>query len=248
MLSPIPRRNRGVHISLSSPTMAAFPDFWAGRLPHCVFRGLLSVHSRYGLHTRQVTYMTLYTGGFSRFVTSAAAPIATGWSDLAGRDSHPLRNRAFARRTKICTLAFMAAVRARVLPANLPETGLFRHIRMPYFAHRLQFHFYEQETLGATGHSRHFIDRLCARDQERNRETSRAETPNRIRGRSQGVFPRAEVRHVTTRSRVLSSTERSLFPTDVLHSGSAKCVRRYCENWGREGTLVLQQVQRLRGF
>jgi hypothetical protein len=70
-----------VHISLSSPTMAAFPDFWAGRLPHCVFRGLLSVHSRYGLHTRQVTYMTLYTGGFSRFVTSTTAPIATGWSD-----------------------------------------------------------------------------------------------------------------------------------------------------------------------
>src|SRR6202011_2164604 len=81
MLSPIPRRNRGVHISLSSPTMAAFPDFWAGRLPHCVFRGLLSVYSRYGLHTCQVTYMTLYTGGFSRFVASAAVPIATGWSD-----------------------------------------------------------------------------------------------------------------------------------------------------------------------
>ena len=32
----------------------------------------------------QVTYMTLYTGGFSRFVAFAAAPIATGWSDLAG--------------------------------------------------------------------------------------------------------------------------------------------------------------------
>jgi hypothetical protein len=100
MLSPIPRPNRRVHISLSSPTMAAFPDFWAGRLPRYVFRGLLSVHSRYGLHTCQVTYMTLYTRGFSRFVASTAAPIATGWSDLAGRDSHPLRNRAFARRTK----------------------------------------------------------------------------------------------------------------------------------------------------
>jgi len=49
--------------------------------------------------------MTLYTGGFSRFVASTAAPIATGWSDLAGRDSHPLRNRAFARRTKNRTLA-----------------------------------------------------------------------------------------------------------------------------------------------
>src|ERR1022692_3910413 len=53
----------------------------AGRLPHHVFRGLLSVHSRYGLHTRQVTFMTLYTGGSSRFVTSTTAPIATGWSE-----------------------------------------------------------------------------------------------------------------------------------------------------------------------
>jgi len=51
--------------------------------------------------------MTLYTGGFSRFVTSTTAPIATGWSDLAGRDSHPLRNRAFARRTKNSTLTVL---------------------------------------------------------------------------------------------------------------------------------------------
>ena len=99
MLSLLPRRNRKVHISLSSPTAPAFPvNLWV-RLPHCVFPGLLSVYSHYGLHTRQVTDMTLYTGGFSRFVTSTTAPIATGWSDLAGRDSHPLRNRAFARRT-----------------------------------------------------------------------------------------------------------------------------------------------------
>src|SRR5258708_3796182 len=75
-----PAESWGAHCALFPP-MAAFPDFWAGRLPHCVFRGLLSVHSRYGLHTCQVTYMTLYTGGFSRFVASAAAPIATGWSD-----------------------------------------------------------------------------------------------------------------------------------------------------------------------
>jgi len=51
--------------------------------------------------------MTLYTGGFSRFVTSTTAPIATGWSDLAGRDSHPLKNRAFARRTKNRTVTVL---------------------------------------------------------------------------------------------------------------------------------------------
>jgi len=43
--------------------------------------------------------MTLYTRGFSHFVTSMTAPIASGWSNIAGWDSHPLRNAAFARRT-----------------------------------------------------------------------------------------------------------------------------------------------------
>src|ERR1022692_3836443 len=81
MLSPLPRWNRKVHLSLSSSAISAFPEIMAGRLPHHVFRGLLSVHSRYGLHTHQVTFMTLYTGGFSRFVTSTTAPIATGWNE-----------------------------------------------------------------------------------------------------------------------------------------------------------------------
>ncbi|MGA9245157.1 MAG: hypothetical protein WBW03_24635, partial [Silvibacterium sp.] len=48
--------------------------------------------------TRVTAYMlakspkaTSYTGGFSGFVSSPAAPIATGWSDpVPGRDSHPL--------------------------------------------------------------------------------------------------------------------------------------------------------------
>ena len=44
-------------------------------------RGLLGVHSRYGLHTRAVTvYRDTLTGGFSHFVTSMTAPVASGWS------------------------------------------------------------------------------------------------------------------------------------------------------------------------
>jgi hypothetical protein len=43
--------------------------------------------------------MTLYIRGFSHFVTSMTAPIASGWSEIAGWDSHPLENAAFARRT-----------------------------------------------------------------------------------------------------------------------------------------------------
>ena len=45
--------------------------------------------------------MTLYTRGFSHFVTSMTAPIASGWSKIAGWDSHPRGNAAFARRTPL---------------------------------------------------------------------------------------------------------------------------------------------------
>jgi hypothetical protein len=45
--------------------------------------------------------MTLYIKGFSYFVTSITAPIASGRSTIAGWDSHPLENAAFARRTPI---------------------------------------------------------------------------------------------------------------------------------------------------
>jgi len=57
------------------------PEAAPGRPVHFPFRGLLGVHSRYGLHTRDVTkVVTLYTKGFDYFVTSIAAPVASGWS------------------------------------------------------------------------------------------------------------------------------------------------------------------------
>jgi hypothetical protein len=47
--------------------------------------------------------VTLYTEGFSHFVTSMSAPIASGWSNFAGWDSHPLESATFhgARRTSV---------------------------------------------------------------------------------------------------------------------------------------------------
>jgi hypothetical protein len=44
MPPPLPRWNLRVLISLSSPSIAAFPVSKAGRLPHHRFQGLLSVH------------------------------------------------------------------------------------------------------------------------------------------------------------------------------------------------------------
>ncbi|MGA8656875.1 MAG: hypothetical protein WB586_12070, partial [Chthoniobacterales bacterium] len=48
----------------------------------------------YGLHARRVAQATLYTGGSDGFVSSAAAPIATGWSEpVPGRDFRRTCNR-----------------------------------------------------------------------------------------------------------------------------------------------------------
>ena len=57
---------------------------------------------RYSLHARGVAIATLYIEGFSGFVTSTAASIATGWSEpVPGRDLHPLKATTFPQRTRM---------------------------------------------------------------------------------------------------------------------------------------------------
>jgi hypothetical protein len=83
-----------------SPSTSAFPRSVAGRLLHYTFRGLRRVHFRYGLQTRQVTNVTLYTRGFSSFVTSTTAPIGTGRSEpVPGWDAPAVDQRLFTART-----------------------------------------------------------------------------------------------------------------------------------------------------
>src|SRR6266403_5727994 len=81
MPSPIPRQVGWNLFARTIPFASAFPIIGAGRLLHHYFRGLLSVHSRYGLHARRVAFATLCTRGFSSLVASTAALIATGWSE-----------------------------------------------------------------------------------------------------------------------------------------------------------------------
>src|SRR5271157_1250530 len=82
MLSPLPRRSDWACCFAHSPQpYQPSPKGSSGRPAHCPFRGLLGVHSRYGLHTRAVTvYRDTHSEGFSQFVTSVAAPVASGWS------------------------------------------------------------------------------------------------------------------------------------------------------------------------
>src|ERR1700691_5346880 len=82
MLSPLPGRSSWAYSSLcfTQPYQPS-PKGLSGRPAHCPFRGLLGVHSRYGLHTRAVTvFRDTLSEGFSHFVTSMTAPVASGWS------------------------------------------------------------------------------------------------------------------------------------------------------------------------
>ena len=82
MLSPLPRRSDWAYrFAHSSQPCQPSPKGSSGRPAHRPFRGLLGVHSRYGLHTRAVTVSRdTLSEGFSHFVTSIAAPAASGWS------------------------------------------------------------------------------------------------------------------------------------------------------------------------
>src|SRR6516164_4415555 len=86
MLSPLPRRSGWVSCFAHPPQPCQpSPITLSGRPAHRPFRGLLGVHSRYGLHTCAVTvYRDPLSEGFSHFVTSIAAPVASGWSVSPG--------------------------------------------------------------------------------------------------------------------------------------------------------------------
>src|SRR6201985_1448680 len=86
MLTPLPRHS-GWAFSLLAFTQPyqPSPKGSSGRPAHRPFRGLLGVHSRYGLHTRAVTlYRDTPSEGFNHFVPSVAAPVASGWSVSPG--------------------------------------------------------------------------------------------------------------------------------------------------------------------
>src|SRR5450631_2763370 len=102
MLSPLPRRSVWAYCfaHFTQPYQPS-PKGSSGRPAHRPFRGLLGVHSRYGLHTRAVTvFRDTLSEGFSHFVTSMTAPVLPAGA-FAGWDSHPLESAAFARRTPI---------------------------------------------------------------------------------------------------------------------------------------------------
>ncbi len=88
---PPPRRSGPGSSSSASRSMAAFPQSRQGRPSHRDFRGRLGVHSRYGLPACRQPEAASFLPGFSRFVASTTAEIATRLGrPLPGRDFHPL--------------------------------------------------------------------------------------------------------------------------------------------------------------
>jgi hypothetical protein len=115
MPPPIPRWNPGacrIVRGYPLPSPGRRPSPYSNRVGFHIglFRGLHGVHLRCGLPARRAAEAARCLEGFDGFVTSAAAPIATGWSDqLSGWESHPLEIRALARRTATHTPTVMSS-------------------------------------------------------------------------------------------------------------------------------------------
>jgi hypothetical protein len=82
MLPPIPRWNRRVLGLALFPADSSLPCLEGRSASTSAFSGpARRFTARCSLRARGVTYVTLFIEGFSRFVTSTTAPIATGWSE-----------------------------------------------------------------------------------------------------------------------------------------------------------------------
>jgi len=123
VLSPLPRRNDQVHVSLTSPALSAFLPLGRSRLPHHAFRGLLSVHSRYGPHIRRVAIPPFTPEASAASLPPRLLQLLPAGAKVAGWDSHPLKDRALARRTPTSTLTGRRGAKRRGYPTASPLLG-----------------------------------------------------------------------------------------------------------------------------
>ena len=81
MLSPLPRRSGWAYFAHSLPAVSAFPERVTGSACASSFSRLArrSLALR-PAHSRRHQIVTRCTDGFGYFVTSIAAPVASGWS------------------------------------------------------------------------------------------------------------------------------------------------------------------------
>ena len=97
-----PADRNGCMCRLLPHSALAFPKLWVGRHPHCPFRGLLRLHSRYSPHACSTAQGGLCHGASTEPVARPRRPLATSAIDnsLGGT----LLHKCFApsRRTRVC--------------------------------------------------------------------------------------------------------------------------------------------------
>src|SRR5271167_2406292 len=120
MLPPLPRCSNWAYSSLVSPSRISLPRKGCRVGLHIDLFEDCSAFTRVAARTLALSpIVTRYTEGFSHFVTSMTAPVASGWSDLAGWDSHPLESAALSRRTPFAVIHYV--VRTHGFRANIVD-------------------------------------------------------------------------------------------------------------------------------
>src|SRR3984893_9060649 len=107
VLPPLPRCSRGAYsLALTRPSVSAFPGRGTGSAHTSSFSGIArrSLTLR-PAHSRRSPIRDPLSEGFRHFVASMPAPVASGWSDVAGWESHPLESAALSRRTPTAAIA-----------------------------------------------------------------------------------------------------------------------------------------------
>src|SRR5260221_1700852 len=100
MLPPLPRCSGWACSSLPSPSRVSLPRFHFRVGLHIVLFEVCSAFTHVAACTLARSPKSCpLSGGFRHFVASMPAPVASGWSDLAGWGLHPLESAAFSRRT-----------------------------------------------------------------------------------------------------------------------------------------------------
>jgi len=118
--SPLPRRIERVRMSITSPHHAAFPKWQEGRHPHCHFRGLRRLHSRYGPPDRSAAHRRPLSRG-SNPCGYPHKPLVSYRINrqLSGWILPPLMIRAFGAHCQSPTSPLVARLQ-RALPAAQP--------------------------------------------------------------------------------------------------------------------------------
>jgi hypothetical protein len=106
MLSPLPRRSGWAHHFARSPRRVSLPRKGCRVGLRIVLFEACSAFTRVTACTLALSPIrNTHSEGFSYFVTSIAAPVASGWS-VAGWDLHPLESAALSRRTPTADMQF----------------------------------------------------------------------------------------------------------------------------------------------